>query len=86
MQLGAKAEGALRFGDLPDVSLAALPEGLGQAELRSEEALDVLLRFSERCGPASPRERQRVLHGACLGALSRVERRSLLERVGGGVA
>lgn len=86
VQLAPKAEGALRFGDLPDVSLAALPEGLGQAHIDPEEAAFILRQFSEASVAATARERYRVLHGACLGALSKAERRALLEHASGGVA
>jgi len=85
VQLAPKTEGSLRFGDMPDVSLEVLPEGLGQVEFGPEEAVDLLGRFGEVCGAASPRERYRVLYGACLRGLSHDERRALQQRVVGSV-
>jgi len=86
VQLAPKTEGSLRFGDAPNVALEALPEGLGQAGLDPEEAVELLGRFGEACGAASPRERYRVLHGACLRGLPRDERRALQQRVAGSVS
>ena len=83
VQLAPKAEGALRFGDLPDVCLMSVPEGLGQAELGATEAAAVLSEVGRSFDQASARERHRVLYGACLRGLPREERRALLERVVG---
>ena len=80
VQLAPKVEGALRFGDLPDVCLVSLPEGLGQAEL---DVVAVLGDLGRSLDQGSARERYRVLYGACLRGLPRGERRALLERVVG---
>ena len=80
VQLAPKTEGSLRFGDMPDVALEVLPEGLGQVESDPKEAVDLLARFGRAFGAASPRERYRTLHGACLRGLSREERRALQQR------
>jgi hypothetical protein len=83
MQLMPAVEGALKFGDMPDVSVDLLSQGLGHLELSLREQLACLMAFGAQLEEVSAREGYRVLYGACLRGLPRDERRAHFRRATG---
>lgn len=83
VQLMPAVEGALKFGDMPDVSIDVLPQGLSHVELTLSEQLSCLMAFGSQLAGFSAREGYRVLYSACLRGLPREERRALFSQTHG---
>jgi len=83
VQLMPAVEGALKFGDMPDVSMDLLSQGLGHLELSLGDQLASLMSFGAQFDGLSAREGYRVLYGACLRGLPRDERRALFTQAAG---